>query len=41
MIKSDNPVFLRSDSQYVIRGITEWLEGWKARAGATLNANRS
>ncbi|MER9561075.1 ribonuclease HI [Mesorhizobium sp. M0571] len=31
MIKSDNPVFLRSDSQYVIKGITEWLEGWKAK----------
>ncbi|MER9231251.1 ribonuclease HI [Mesorhizobium sp. M0622] len=31
MIKSDNPVFLRSDSQYVIKGITEWLQGWKAK----------
>ncbi|MER8368043.1 ribonuclease HI [Mesorhizobium sp. M1378] len=31
MIKSDSPVFLRSDSQYLIKGITEWLEGWKAK----------
>lgn len=31
MVKSDNPVFVRSDSQHVIKGITEWLEGWKAK----------
>lgn len=35
MIKSDIPVFLRSDSQYVIKGITEWLEGWKAKGWRT------
>ncbi|RWQ14146.1 ribonuclease HI [Mesorhizobium sp.] len=35
MIKSDNPVFLRSDSQYVIKGITVWLEGWKAKGWRT------
>ncbi|MER9225092.1 ribonuclease HI [Mesorhizobium sp. M0664] len=35
LIKSDNPVFLRSDSQYVIKGITEWLVGWKAKGWKT------
>ncbi len=25
------PITLHSDSQYVIKGATEWLRGWKAR----------
>lgn len=25
------PVTIRSDSQYVVKGFTEWLPGWKAR----------
>ena len=25
------PIILHSDSQYVIKGATEWLRGWKAR----------
>lgn len=25
----DNPVVVYSDSQYVVKGITEWLENWK------------
>jgi ribonuclease HI len=26
---------LHTDSQYVLKGITEWLEGWKARGWKT------
>jgi ribonuclease HI len=29
-IQSKNPVFIRSDSQYLIKGVTQWLAGWKA-----------
>jgi ribonuclease HI len=25
------PVTIRADSQYVVKGITEWLPGWKAK----------
>jgi ribonuclease HI len=28
---SGNPITLYSDSQYVIKGITEWIKGWKTR----------
>lgn len=31
-VTSDKPVTLRSDSQLLIKGITEWIEGWKARS---------
>lgn len=34
-IKSDNPIFIRSDSQYLIKGMTEWLQGWKAKGWRT------
>lgn len=34
-VKSDNPVIIRSDSQYVVKGITEWLPGWKAKGWRT------
>lgn len=27
----DKPIFVRSDSEYVIKGITIWVAGWKAR----------
>lgn len=32
---TNNPVFIRSDSQYVIKGINEWLPGWKAKGWRT------
>lgn len=25
---------MRCDSQYVVKSVTEWMRGWKARAGA-------
>jgi ribonuclease HI len=28
-------VFLHADSQYVLKGITEWLAGWKAKGWKT------
>jgi ribonuclease HI len=28
-------VFLHADSQYVLKGITEWLSGWKAKGWKT------
>lgn len=28
-------VVLHTDSQYVLKGITEWIEGWKARGWKT------
>ncbi|UXN65406.1 ribonuclease HI [Phyllobacterium sp. A18/5-2] len=27
----DHPVYVRSDSQYLVQGMNSWLEGWKAR----------
>ena len=27
-IDSNNPIILNSDSQYVIKGMTEWIDGW-------------
>lgn len=30
-IKKSSTVILTTDSQYVRKGITEWLEGWKAK----------
>lgn len=30
-LKQQVPVKLYSDSQYVIRGMTEWIHGWKKR----------
>jgi ribonuclease HI len=30
-VKSGNPVVVRSNSQYVVLGMTKWLSGWKAK----------
>jgi ribonuclease HI len=30
-VSKDLPVVIHSDSQYVIKGATEWLRGWKAK----------
>jgi ribonuclease HI len=30
-ILQDLPIVIHSDSQYVIKGATEWLRGWKAK----------
>lgn len=35
MLKSNNPVIVRSDSQYLVKGMTEWLEGWKRKGWRT------
>ena len=29
------PIIVRSDSEYFVRGMTEWLPGWKARGWKT------
>lgn len=34
-LKRPSVATLRTDSQYVIKGITEWLPAWKARAWRT------
>ena len=34
-------VQITTDSQYVKKGITEWLNGWKQRAWKTANKNNS
>ena len=33
--RTERPVILTTDSQYVSKGVTEWLEGWKARGWRT------
>lgn len=35
LIKRDHPVIVFSDSQYVAKGISEWLPNWKARGWRT------
>ncbi|MBM1175386.1 ribonuclease HI [Microvirga arabica] len=30
-VSQDLPIVIHSDSQYVIKGATEWLRGWKAK----------
>ena len=30
-VSKDLPIMIHSDSQYVIKGATEWLRGWKAK----------
>lgn len=30
-IKGDRPIVIRSDSEYVVKGMTKWLSGWKAK----------
>jgi len=30
-VSSDEPIILHTDSQYVIKGMTEWIEGWIAK----------
>jgi ribonuclease HI len=30
-VSKDVPIVIHSDSQYVIKGATEWLRGWKAK----------
>ena len=34
-LKRASKVVLHTDSQYVMKGITEWLPGWKARGWRT------
>ncbi|WP_232066388.1 ribonuclease HI [Tsukamurella tyrosinosolvens] len=34
-LTEQHPVTLHTDSQYVIKGITEWLAGWKRRGWKT------
>jgi ribonuclease HI len=34
-LKRPSKVVLHTDSQYVMKGITEWLRGWKARGWKT------
>ena len=34
-LKRPCQIVLHTDSQYVLKGITEWLEGWKARGWKT------
>jgi ribonuclease HI len=34
-LKGPSKVELHTDSQYVMKGITEWLRGWKARGWLT------
>ena len=34
-LKRPCKIVLHTDSQYVLKGITEWLEGWKARGWKT------
>ena len=31
-VKTDEPVLIRSDSKYLIDGVTRWLAGWKANS---------
>lgn len=34
-MKTDAPLTIVSDSQYVVKGATEWLAGWKAKGWKT------
>jgi ribonuclease HI len=34
-LKKSSRVILTTDSEYVRKGITEWIEGWKARGWMT------
>ena len=34
-LKRPSTVVLHTDSQYVMKGITEWIHGWKARGWRT------
>jgi len=34
-LKQPTHVILHTDSQYVMKGITEWIRGWKARGWKT------
>jgi ribonuclease HI len=34
-LKRRSRVVLHTDSQYVMKGMTEWIEGWKARGWRT------
>ena len=34
-LKRPSHVILHTDSQYVMKGITEWIDGWKARGWRT------
>lgn len=34
-IKRPSPVTLYTDSKYVLQGVTEWMDGWKARGWKT------
>jgi ribonuclease HI len=40
-VPKDLPILIHSDSQYVIKGATEWLRGWKGpKGGVSLTASR-
>jgi ribonuclease HI len=39
-LKRPCDVVLYLDSQYVRKGITEWIQGWKAKAGSPLQGTR-
>lgn len=34
-LKRSSPLIIHTDSEYVRRGITEWIQGWKARGWKT------
>jgi len=34
-LKQDSRLVIHTDSQYVMKGMTEWLEGWKKRGWRT------
>ena len=36
-LKRDSQVSLTTDSQYVLQGITQWIEKWKAQGWKTSN----
>jgi ribonuclease HI len=37
VLKEPCLVFLSSDSQYVLKGITEWVQGWEKKGWKTAN----
>jgi ribonuclease HI len=38
-VSKDLPIVIHSDSQYVIKGATEWLRGWKAKGWRKADGN--
>lgn len=39
-VESGKPVTIRSDSQILVKGITEWITGWKAKSWRSSNGKR-